>query len=1268
MKQPPPRFDREELLYVLCVNLYSTPYCFMIKIVLHKCYFVIKSKLFVFFTATTSAMAWLPHGGCAVLVDDPAVISEDSHLGSNPSRGNPQPLHPDSHHPGQTHPGPFQYFLVYEPLQDAVQELQGSGTSPRRMRRSVSHDLPPRMDTHPPDSPTPATDPLPPDPPNNPHPSRTLDSNPLTPDNNPPSSPHHTHLVPSPHQTEQTTNTNFPPPSPQHNHHTDATSHQSLLTPPNTNPGPQMLDSTLTSDNTVVVRPERGPWSTTHNSKIVDPQVPLTNHHSLTPEEGSPINNIAHSRGPLSLHRGSALPARPLSGDTHSKSHVKFLDAKTDSADNVFDPVVDVVEYSNVAFDSEMPEDNVASDDGYDDSDSISNTDYDSSQEYEATDDTEDTEGRQEGDYEFGRSLEEVEGDVVEYEQDTGTVVQDVLPVPNHSQLRLAGPSILLANTVVRNDSLDELPVPLENSDPNVTLSDGAIALEERMMGDAPTDGSGRKVLRSWMGSFPTLPSYNSEVEAAGSKRSIPDVFSGLGHQGPGGASWFSRRPNSEVSPSQNGTTHSLPLQSLGAHSRVDTWFTRYGTDTSNSREHDGEFGGSVRRMTEYERILFSSLEGAAGRSARSAARKRSGASGYRSSYDPRDPNGGAIPHSSPDRYPSRILESMGVPHYQESTKTPEYSDNRDAESSRDSLTARDVFPHIFEYDLNEHDDYYYDDPDYYYFDDFAGANVRPQTDIDDFEDVPDEDEADDVILDDIDDRDDLGPVEAGHRNPDSVVTMSSASHRLPVLAPTSRPISATHYPPDLRALALTREEFHVGVAEPQVKTLSHGDEVVEIEVVPLYPEPVSSSNVETGPNYSPAANRERNTGAERHYEEVYEADTTTRSTTTSRQTPRTPPAAIIISTISPTSSPHHNNHRGSVPLQLAKFMPTRSPEHDARTGQVSEGRKIPKFLKHISDQLSSLTRDSFSTDNIATSHGHQGTGGISHSSSNNNYRVHASQQPSERDFTSTNIEMSSSHGSTGHHHSQASSDDDVEEWTATGDTSSTSQVHPNTRTFNESPRDVRPQESSTPNTGYRFNRSPQHNVDTSPAFPVATNSRHSKRVTVNVTIATDDGSQIPGDTTHVEKPLYVLSVSVPTSGGDQQADITLLEPSAQRPVASVSLPLHGNNTHAGLHQGLERGQAGQCQCPCPCNSESRPYTSSNSIPIPPHFLPDSVGSSPTDQNSHSQGCVLNPNNDPTTTTTTTTPPPPPPWVAEELEGEINQTPHLVVARSGTLN
>ncbi|KAK4299509.1 hypothetical protein Pmani_028211 [Petrolisthes manimaculis] len=1249
-------------------------------------------KMYV--VATTSAVSWLPHGGCAVLVDDPDVISEDSHLGSNPSRGNPQPQHPESHHPGQTPPGPFQYFFVYEPLQDAVQELQGSGTSPRRMRRSVSHDLPPRMDTHPPDSPTPATDPHSPDPPSNPHVSRShiinhnhdsisgthtsasqpdtfnSHSNPLPPHNTPPSLSHHnTPPSPSPHNSpilpsaHLTTNTN----SPQHNHHTHTSSQQHLLTLPNTDSGPRQPDPILTGDNTVV-RPERRSWSATHNSRVINSGVQLTNLHSFNSNEGSPLNNNAHVRAPLSPDRRSSFPVRPLSGGKHTNNHVKFLDAMAESADDVFDPVVDVVEYSNVAFDSELPEDNAdESDDYYDNSDPIYNSiEADvANQDSEATDETEDTEVRPQEDYEFGRSLEEVDGDVVEYEQDTSTVIHEVHPVPNHSQPRLADPNLLLANTAVRNESFEVLPVPLEDSDPNVTLSDGTMALQDRMvgdgtmalqdrmmgdgtmalqdrmvgdgtmalqdrmMGDAPASGSGRKVLRSWMGSFPTIASYTDEVEAGETKQLIPDVFGGLGQQGPGGASWFSRRPNSEES-SQNSTVHSLPPLQQGRHSGVDTWFTRYGADTSDS-EQEGNLGRSVRRMTEYERILFSSTEGAAGRSARSAARKRSGATGYRSSYDPRDPNGGPVPQSSPDRYPSRILESMGVPHYQESTRTSEITDNRDSESNKDPIMARDVFPHIFEYDLDDHDDYYYDDPEYYYFDDYASANVRPQTDIDDFEDVPDEDEPDDVILDDTDDRDDLGVVEAGHRSPDSVITMSSASQRLPVLAPTRGPISATHYPPDLRALALTKEEFHVGVAGPQVKTISHGEEVVEIEVVPLYPEPIPSSNIDTGPNYAPAANREVNIGPERHYEEIYETEGTTRSTASPhRLTRSTPPPPTPSSTLSPTFSPHHNANRGSVPLQLAKFMPTRTPEHDVRTGQVSEGRKIPKFLKHISDQLSSLTRDTIPTDNTATSHGHQGMGGTGYTSSNSNYRMHAS-QPSEREITSTNIEISS-HGSSGYHHSQTNFDDDVDEWTSTGDTHSTSQVHPNTRTSNESPRDVRHQESITPNTGYRFDRSPQQNSDTSTAFHVGTNSRHSKRVTVNVTIATDDGSHTAGDSTHAETPLYVLSVSVPTSGGsDQQADITLLEPAEHKEVASVSLSLHGNQTHAGLQHGQQRGQPGQCQCPCPCNSDSRPYTSSNSIPIPQHFLPDSDSddSSHTDQHTHSRGCVLNPNTNP---------------------------------------
>ncbi|XP_069696130.1 teneurin-m isoform X2 [Periplaneta americana] len=110
--------------------------------------------------------------------------------------------------------------------------------------------------------------------------------------------------------------------------------------------------------------------------------------------------------------------------------------------------------------------------------------------------------------------------------------------------------------------------------------------------------------------------------------------------------------------------------------------------------------------------------------------------------------------------------------------------------------------------------------------------------------------------------------------------------------------------------------------------------------------------------------------------------------------------------------------------------------------------------------------------------------------------------------------------------------------------------------------------------------------------------SRHAKRVLVNVTIATEDAD--PGNETG-HQPVYVLSVSVPTDGeNDQIAGIDISPPSQK--VASVLL---GLNSESGNQHELQAPPqttttstlpptttafhlwGGVCECSCPCLDEA---------------------------------------------------------------------------------
>jgi hypothetical protein len=133
--------------------------------------------------------------------------------------------------------------------------------------------------------------------------------------------------------------------------------------------------------------------------------------------------------------------------------------------------------------------------------------------------------------------------------------------------------------------------------------------------------------------------------------------------------------------------------------------------------------------------------------------------------------------------------------------------------------------------------------------------------------------------------------------------------------------------------------------------------------------------------------------------------------------------------------------------------------------------------------------------------------------------------------------------------------------------------------------------------------------------------SRHAKRVLVNVTIATedDDPSNKTGYHSSNHQPVYVLSVSVPTSGESEQVAGINISPSSQK-VASVLLGLsneNGTQTLVSKHEQLPPPPTtttitplptttafhlwgGVCECSCPCldnsDSESDPHLEGDGI------------------------------------------------------------------------
>ena len=1179
------------------------------------------------------------------MVDDTTVITDEAHLGQAASRGNPQlsrdhlPQHPQQ----QFQP----ILLVYDDMPERL-------SAPlHRMRRSVSHELPPRMDTHHPDSPSPSsltpTDPPAPD--SSASPSSTLHSphSPVTDI----SKDSDISLI-----SPKDSRSSYPHNSEDGNSNTD----ESFLVSSSESPS-KMLDSFLTDVNTnqegsVTALPSSSEsgysmgkglaseFSSQHHSRLhvkqsldntVDPAF-----RSATPAGSLPVQPVV-KEAKVSHHVSLSNDETPLNGPSRPKG-------------NVFDPVVDVVEYFNDEANVELPDtDDVVIIDENEEDDLEEALDISFTHEEEITDNTDDYEKELDSyeatedsdkdvqkedvlsEYEYGRNPES-DVDIVEYIQVNETE-------GNSSALftDLSEDYEVMNSSRGKNASAELLPASLSSVDlGDIMVGDDPLAYNAQKLNntaDVPSNAretinKERKIFRSWMGGFPKLSTEPSEVDNSSGESLSNDT---------------------ERQPAERDQA------SMGLKSSVDTWFSRYGMknspmESTNGKTANDKGSGHLFSETENERFLFDSSENNGERVSRKSASRRE------RSYDPNDPRGGPIPQSDPGNYPSSILEALGVPYYQDPTKSPPPRKNN---TYKGPVTARDIFPHIFEYDLENHDDYYYEDDTYYYTDEYT-VDSGPAEKADEFEDVyDDDDDSVEIIFDDDEEEDDdnIGEVQAAHRD------------HLTLLPHSSTPVRATLYPPDLQAMSLTKEEFHVPLNEPQIRPLSQGQEdVVEIKVIPLERNFDSASSMDSGTSYSPSLdNHKRETTIER---KIVEASTPVATTTSS-------PTPLVTSTKShpvppmPEPLPEH-----LPPLQVAKFLPTRPPQHrDTPLAEVSsEGKKIPKFLMHIAEGNSAAPRDSGPSD--TTSHQmpvaqslNDGLSGSELKNTPHFYSSGSSASHATRKNYENQDEVQKQHNEGSHTKDQVVS---LLDNSRSRGASLPSGTKEETLQENEASRDLRYNRSSPP---YSSSSHVAH----------ATKSGRSNRVTVNVTIATDDGGTASGRGKSQNSPLYVLSVSVPTSGKNQEAaDITLLEPNEEQQIATLSIMMNQNNNtyvsgsnnqsdssqaskffappqnefHTQLASGHE--QKAQCQCPCACDSDKT--ETSNSIPAFSQSLPNSPSQSRLEEplattrlnvpDSHTppRGCALDPN--PTTTSsTTTTTPPHMVGVVKEIEGETEH-PH----------
>ena len=132
--------------------------------------------------------------------------------------------------------------------------------------------------------------------------------------------------------------------------------------------------------------------------------------------------------------------------------------------------------------------------------------------------------------------------------------------------------------------------------------------------------------------------------------------------------------------------------------------------------------------------------------------------------------------------------------------------------------------------------------------------------------------------------------------------------------------------------------------------------------------------------------------------------------------------------------------------------------------------------------------------------------------------------------------------------------------------------------------------------------------IQSAPTTVFPFRNRHSKRVTVNVTIATQDDNKGGNGPTGEDKPVYVLSVSVPASDFGEGANINIIQPQTQseydgekinlssKMMNDVQIPSTRNNNFApsvnislsklnnvyeNRNEDIEKKD---CDCPCDCS------------------------------------------------------------------------------------
>ncbi|CAL4063225.1 unnamed protein product [Meganyctiphanes norvegica] len=1206
------------------------------------------------YVAATSMLTWPVYGGCMVHMEDPIVVPDDQQL---------------QHHANSR--GNIGFFIVEEESLEVpigpspLDLLDMSSSSHHRMRRSVvQHDRPINIGV--------------------PDPSDLHDDPSMN-----------THNVPN------TENTHNIPNNPISSHdpvleisHSTLLGTESSSVPSEITPDSYIMKEIASFPSSLPIHEPNKPTSSDINASSNQlPDSTILSKFDKIKFMGKEANDKNNSKTNIDLSSNGAFKE---TSKTNVLSHSNNMDDSMVIAADVYAPVIDIVEYVNddignleevetLEIEEELPNNEITIVDDEDYSEEVID-DGDISRSNDLLEKPVVVHGKsleRSSDYAYDNAPDDA---IIEYVDD------NVVPVDlndESSNFEMIPQSLLgesQNNFINDNDNSDLTEDGLldiadmvseytsEEDDYYIPPSDVMVgddpsaysmvgdtpSLYDRMLGDAPAGRSNRRPrkLGAFMAIFPTMDSFYPETGLQSIKHN--EEGSKVTTKMPK----LTKTTSSPTTIESSSTVSTINIQktkinqeeffshAIGPYGRLQALL---GSPHNEKSVNDNEGSGDEGPMQgdDPNRIGYISDQ----RAFFLAQARRS--------YDPRNPAGGPIPNSNPSHFPSRMLETLGVPKVP-ATKSPEYYDEQDNGGSN---LAIDIFPHIFEYDLKkDHDDYYYDQNSNYYYNDL----------IEEEEDTVDDHDNRAVIqpynynhpVDNHDNRAVIQQYNYNHPvndhnnrafeqnyNYNNPVTRSE--HREVIADIQDEPgriisfediqpvrhnvVQVSQLPAGMKVMALTKEEFVISAPDaPRIQSLSSDTSNAynyavheEVEFVPLERNP-SFSTTSTQSTTTPTTTTTTTTPTTTSTTEAQ--TTSTLKLTTSTHKPFTTTSAYngithkkpkfatqnspiqsVYSIISPLFAYSNNSPIQTVYGHGTSAQAAHSPQHET----VDMERKkdsIPKFLRPSNGLAYAESPEMLMVREAPLQ--------IRTLDSQQQYSVENDGRH-ESDAYREPLLIEEYHGSRHGREMPLTNPSDIaaEDDLLYEQTERIERVDSNIKThISDDSVKIYGQHS----VGNEEPKTISHEME----IP---ESHKNRRVTVNVSISTDElfgpSASGKGD----KKNLYVLSVSVPTSGDGEGTNINIFKPDSKKALTSMSLKRDDDrsNTEESLgevapayyihtrdegmlndHPTVTPEKCKPCECDCQNN------VNTNSVPIPHNYIPNANTRYQTDNLDRREGII----------------------------------------------